>query len=183
MRWLQQEFGAETFGIDLNPVAGSDVENFVLADGGRLPIEDGVFDVVFSMGLVEHFATFQLRRRLVSESVRVTKPRTGLIWLEHPNMNFSLDWLYIKYWYDYRQGYRHYRITDRETRRHLLSLGVEILQTRWLGWLPPTLVQSLADKLPRYLRGALRIVEKALRRKLFEHSLTADSFFVIGRRI
>ena len=43
-----------------------------------------------------------------TEFARLAKEGTGVIWLEHPNMNLSLDWLYVKLWYDYRQGARHY---------------------------------------------------------------------------
>jgi len=183
LRWFKQEYGAHTFGVDLNPIQPSMVENFVLADGLCLPIRDGTFDVVFSMGLVEHFSDARLRHKVIAEHVRAAKPQTGLVWLEHPNMNFSLDWLYVKFWYDYRQGYRHYSVTDRETKRHFQNLGVEILRTRWIGWLPPRLLKIVTSKLHKYFSWLPTVPDVILERKRFEHALTADNFLIIGRRI
>ena len=182
LRWFKQEYGAHTFGVDLNPTQASIVENFVLADGFCLPIRDGSYDVVFSMGLVEHFENPRVRHKLISEHVRVAKPKTGIVWLEHPNMNVSLDWIYIKYWYDYRQGYRHYYVTDRETKSHFCSLGIEILRTRWIGWLPPRLVHLIYSKIQRHVPWLPKAPEGILKRKIFEHPLTADDFLIIGRR-
>jgi SAM-dependent methyltransferase len=182
LRWFKQTFGAQTFGVDLNAIGAGGIENFIMADGLGLPIKDGVFDVVFSMGLVEHFPDVGVRRKLISEHVRVARPHTGLVWLEHPNMNFSLNWLYIKYWYDHRQGYHHYRITDRETQRHFRNFGVEILSTRWIGWLPPRLVQLVTSKLHKHIPWLCKGPKEKIRRKRFEHSLTADNFLIIGRR-
>ncbi len=154
----------------------------MLADGLCLPIRDGVFDVVFSMGLVEHFGNYRVRRKLISEHVRVAKPKTGIVLIQHPNMNPSLDWLYVKYWYDYRQGYRHYTVTNQETKSHLSSLGVEILSARWIGWIPPRIVQIVYGKIRRYIPWLPDPVEGVLKRKMFEHPLTADDFLIIGRR-
>jgi len=183
LQWFKQEYGAQIYGVDLNSAEVGMVENFALADGLNLPIKDGIFDIVFSMGLVEHFANAQLRHQLIAEHVRVAKPRTGFVWLEHPNMNFSLDWLYVKFWYDYRQGYRHYSVTDRETKRHFQNLGVEILRTRWIGWLPPRLLKIVTGKLQKYFSWLPTAPDVILERKRFEHALTADNFLIIGRRI
>jgi len=182
LRWFKKEYGAQTFGVDINSVKAKMVENFVIADGLCLPIKDGTFDVVFSMGLIEHFGNSRLRRKLIAEHVRVAKPKTGIVWLEHPNMNLSLDWIYIKYWYDYRQGYRHYYVKDRETKSHFHNLGIEILRTRWIGWLPPRIVQIIYSKIRRHIPWLPKAPEGILKRKLFEHPLTADNFLTIGRR-
>ncbi|MCL4300771.1 MAG: methyltransferase domain-containing protein [Anaerolineae bacterium] len=182
LRWFEQEYGATTFGIDLNAAGGVLVNNFVWGDGLRLPIADGTFDIVCSLGLVEHFATPHLRRTLIAEHVRVAKPQTGLVWLEHPNMNFSLSWLWTKYYYDGKLGIRHYRVTDREMRQHFQSLGVEILTTRFLDWFPGYMVKIVDAKLHKHWPWLPRIPEGIWQRKWFEHSLTADDFLIIGRR-
>ena len=182
LRWFKKEYKAQTFGVDMNSVKAMMVEKFMVADGLCLPIKDGTFDIVFSMGLIEHFANSRLRHKLIAEHVRVTKPGSGLVWLQHPNMNLSLDWLYVKYWYDYRQGYRHYTITDRETKNHCTSLGVEILSSRWIGWLPPRLFQIIYGKIQKHISWLPKVPEEILKRKMFEHPLTADDFLIIGRR-
>jgi len=182
LRWFRRNYGAQTIGVDTNLAGALMVENFVLADGLRLPFEDGSFDVVFSMGLVEHFANAALRRKLIEEHVRVTKPRIGIVWLEHPNMNVSFSWLWTKLYYDRRLGYRHYHITNRETKKHFHDLGVEILATRFIGWFLPQLVKIVTQKLHKQFRFPRRVLEGAFRYKTFEHSLTADNFLIIGRR-
>jgi len=182
LRWLEREYGAQIIGVDTNPVGAQMVENFVLADGLHLPFGDGTFDVVFSMGLVEHFAKAALRRKLIEEHVRVTKPRVGIVWLEHPNMNISFSWLWTKLHYDRRLGYRHYRITHLETKEHFRNLGVEILAARFIGWFLPQLVKVVTRKLHKQFCFPRKVLEGTFQHKIFEHSLTADSFLVIGRR-
>ncbi|MDI6807745.1 MAG: methyltransferase domain-containing protein [Candidatus Eisenbacteria bacterium] len=182
LRWFKQEYGAVTFGADLNPAAAGVVENFVLADGLSMPISDGTFDVVFSMGLVEHFPDPVTRQKLISEHVRLAKPGTGLVWVEHPNMNFSLRWLLIKYYFGRGLSYHHYRITDREMKRHFRNLGVEILDAHFIGWSPPTLLRILSGKVSKLAPWFPKAPPDALGRKRFEHPLTADDFLIIGRR-
>jgi len=182
LRWFKQEYGAHTFGVDLNSVRARIVENFIMADGLFLPVKNGTFDIVYSMGLIEHFCNSKIRHKLISEHVRVAKPGSGIVWLEHPNLNFSLDWLYVKYWYDYRQGYRHYTIRDRETKNHLKNFGVEIISSRWIGWLPPRLADIIFSKIQKHMPWLPKVPKGILKRKLFDHPLTADNFLIIGRR-
>lgn len=183
LRWFEQEYSARCFGVDLNIAGASSVRNFVLADGLRLPFGDGVFDVVFSMGLIEHFPKEESRRKLVSEHFRVARPATGIVWLEHPNMDLSLSWLWTKIYYDGLRGFRHYRITSRQMRSFFCEMGAETLNERFLDWFPAIFMHHVREAIhKRFPNLSLAAKDKWCQRKLFEHALTADNFFIVGRR-
>jgi SAM-dependent methyltransferase len=72
--------------IDLARQEGVNVE-MICGDGFQLPFEDNLFDVVYSLGLIEHFEPEQ-SAALVKEHVRVCTPR-GLVIVGVPN-SFNL---------------------------------------------------------------------------------------------
>jgi SAM-dependent methyltransferase len=99
--------GFEAYGIDLPKAsrfwkeAGRSPDRYVVGDVERLPFADSAFDVVTSIGVIEHVGTvtghctlapdFRERRRgYASELVRVTRPG-GRILIACPNKSFPLD--------------------------------------------------------------------------------------------
>ena len=59
-------------------------KRFVRIDGGRLPFDDGVFDAVTIIELIEHL-TMQQNLELLIEARRVLKPSTGVLIVSTPN--------------------------------------------------------------------------------------------------
>jgi ubiquinone/menaquinone biosynthesis C-methylase UbiE len=182
LNWFEKSFGARIFGVDNNPVGGDSVSNFTCADARDLPYADGTFDIVYSLGLVEHFSSKEERARLIREHVRVARPDGGMVAIFHPNMNLSLDRLYVKFYYDHKQGFKHFNIRHNETLSDLRENGVKILCTRWIGWIVPSIVGLLEGK-ARLMLHVKKQTRERFKRKLFESRLTAESFLVIGKRM
>lgn len=80
LHWMHAE-GAETFGLDLSQVVAATARRNgrAIGDGGRLvqadirevPFEGGAFDVVYTMGTIEHIAEY---RQALAEVARVLRP-------------------------------------------------------------------------------------------------------------
>jgi SAM-dependent methyltransferase len=101
------EEGYEAYGIDLPCLsqfwsqAGNSVDNFMCCDALNLPFQDDYFDVVISLGVIEHIGTVsghttlrpdyrKLRQKYADELTRVTRPG-GRILLAGPNKRFPID--------------------------------------------------------------------------------------------
>ena len=99
--------GLEAFGVDLPKAArfwadlGRDPERFFTADAEALPFEDGFFDAVTCIGVIEHVGTVtghctlshgfeQARVAFVRELVRLVRPG-GRILVACPNKSFPID--------------------------------------------------------------------------------------------
>lgn len=99
--------GYEAYGIDLPCLSpywsktGKDRGRFVCGEATNLPFADGCFDVVISMGVIEHIGTVDghctladdydsARRSYARELLRVAKPG-GRILLACPNKRFPID--------------------------------------------------------------------------------------------
>lgn len=97
---------------------------FCQADATALPFADACFDIVFSCGLLEHIGVaeqctptyqvvplpnrMQLRHRFVAECLRVLR-RPGVLYLDHPNGAFPVD-----FWHnDYRGRPRFHRPSEK----------------------------------------------------------------------
>ncbi|MCJ7634197.1 class I SAM-dependent methyltransferase [Candidatus Bathyarchaeota archaeon] len=133
IRWFCQEYGCEGYGID-NRAEGfkkKDV-NFILGDAFKLPFTDNSFDIVFSKGFIEHFKKPQ-DFMLLKEHVRVLKNKGYLI-CEVPNLAVSLEYLYVKYFYDFKQGYKHYIKTHRQIMSYFKKLNLQIISSKFFGW-------------------------------------------------
>jgi len=82
---LRGATGAQCYGIDKSPLAcrlattNANGCQIVWADGLSLPFRDATFDVVYSLGLLEHFQAIE-QRRLLREHARVAR-RTVLLHL------------------------------------------------------------------------------------------------------
>lgn len=101
------EDGFDAYGVDLPDLSrfwareGNSPEHFFACDGTSLPFGEGMFDVTYSMGVIEHVGTvlghytlgsdYRLtRQRFIKEMMRVTKPG-GRILIACPNKSFPLD--------------------------------------------------------------------------------------------
>jgi len=99
--------GYRAYGIDLPQLsvfwrqAQNDPGHFFCSDAGRIPFPSDFFDVVFSLGVIEHIGTEvghctlsdnyrELRQQYANEILRVTKPN-GRILISCPNKHFPLD--------------------------------------------------------------------------------------------
>ena len=97
----------EAYGIDLpgqSPfwaAAGNNPHIFFASDAGKLPFIDGYFDVVYSLGVIEHIGTvdgqaipldsyWDIRSEYANSLIRVTKPG-GRIVVSCPNKSFPVD--------------------------------------------------------------------------------------------
>jgi SAM-dependent methyltransferase len=99
--------GYEAYGIDLPNMArfwaraGKDPGHFFCSDAARLPFPDESFDVVYSLGVIEHIGTvsgystlsddyMEIRQNYADELLRVTRPG-GRILIACPNKRFPVD--------------------------------------------------------------------------------------------
>ena len=99
--------GFEAYGVDLPALsqfwaqAGNDPDRFLCCNAVSLPFANDCFDVVYSLGVVEHIGTVTghctlrpdfgaQRQRYANEILRVTKPG-GRIIIACPNKTFPVD--------------------------------------------------------------------------------------------
>lgn len=159
IRWFCREYGCGCYGIDNSNEGFKKRDmNFVFGDAFNLPFADGSFELVFSKGFIEHFKNSD-DFSLLKEQVRVLK-RGGYLICEVPNLALSLEYLYVKYFYDIRRGYRHYIKTHTQIMRYFKSLGIKIISCKFLGWF--------------WLLQRFRIP------KLSNCSLTSQEYMIIG---
>jgi len=132
LRWFCKEYNCEGDGVDNNAVGFRKKDmNFMVGDAFNLPYKDHVFDAVFSFGLIEHFKK-QARFLLLKEQTRVLK-NNGYLICEIPSA-ISLEYVWVKYFYDYKQGYKHFAMTDKELKQHFKKLNLQIISSKFLGW-------------------------------------------------
>jgi exosortase/archaeosortase family protein len=130
LQWVAAQ-GAYVYGVDISePIVAQAREAFgdqpldaAVADIRRLPFADGMFDVVYSMGTIEHFAESEAA---VIEMARVLRPGGRLI-LGVPNRHdpflrpllvallFRCGW----YAYGYEKSYSRRRLREMLERSHL----------------------------------------------------------------
>ena len=135
LRWFNKEYKSAVFGVD-NDSTGfkkDDIISFASADALNLPYDSQSFDLVFSLGLVEHFRKGD-KLRILKEQCRVLKKKGYLI-CQTPKLDLSLNYLYMKIAYDLRQGTRHFITTPGELSRYIKELGLEIIFNSPIGCL------------------------------------------------
>ena len=99
--------GYETYGVDLPSMSprwkkfGRSSRNFLCCNAKELPFQDDYFDVVFSLGVIEHVSPrsssgqlsadyWKDREAYARSLLRVTKPG-GRIFISCPNKSFPID--------------------------------------------------------------------------------------------
>lgn len=140
------------------------VDDAILADGTRLPYDDGVFDLTCAISVVEHVLPPANRHVLIEEMARCTKPG-GHVFLQIPNGRFPLELhtgLPLIHWLPggkelaIRKGYTTLKQVHIPSRRTLTEwvedAGAEILVSR--GFTYPS------DTIPKYhaLYDALKTI-------------------------
>ena len=144
LKWFYREYHCEGYGIDNNTTGftAGDIIQFKVGDARNLPYQDKLFDLVFSLGLVEHF-TPKEKYRILKEQNRVLK-KGGYLICQVPLLSFSLNFLYTKIVYDFRKGYQHFRTTEREMKNYFKRLGLKIVLSKCIGSLfEPNLFKKL----------------------------------------
>jgi len=99
--------GYDAYGLDVPDLSkfwdqlGNSKERYFAGDAARLPFHDNIFDMVFSLGVIEHIGTsdghadllenyWDVRQSYANEMWRVTKPG-GRILIACPNKSFPID--------------------------------------------------------------------------------------------
>jgi len=133
LHWLYKEYHCELYGIDNNPLGFKehDIINFQLADAKNLPYKNEYFDLVFSVGLIEHF-TKKERYYILKEQIRVLK-KDGYLICQIPILNFSLNFLYTKLILDLIKKNRHFIVTEKEIKEYFKNFNLEILFSKHIG--------------------------------------------------
>ena len=102
-----KKMGYEAYGVDLPNLSpywntyGNDPGTFICGDVSRLPFSDNYFDIVTSLGVIEHIGTTdghdtlasnyeEARLSYAKEILRVTRPG-GRIVIACPNKSFPVD--------------------------------------------------------------------------------------------
>jgi len=106
--------------------------NFIISDALHLPLKDNSFDLVYSLGLLEHFSK-EKRIELLKEHSRVLKNK-GFIILSIPNLvAFLIRMFKVKFLDMFRQ-IKHYQINKDWLEKDLINLDIKILSERFVGW-------------------------------------------------
>jgi ubiquinone/menaquinone biosynthesis C-methylase UbiE len=137
LRWFNREFGFKVWGLDKEELAlevQDGVIKFTIGNALHIPYKDGVFDAVFSLGLVEHFSKND-KYKILEEQQRVLR-EGGYLICQVPLLSFfSLDYVYVKFFYDLRRGTKHFRTTKGELTDYFRKLGLRILFSGFTGCL------------------------------------------------
>ena len=132
LRWCADNLTCECYGLDSDPAGFEDNKiEFRVGDARRMTYHDETIDLVFSLGLLEHFE-YEDRRRILAEQTRVLK-RGGFLLCQVPNLFGSLEYIYVKYHYDFKQGFVHHIVRPREIHHILKSFGFETVISRFTG--------------------------------------------------
>ncbi len=133
LKWFNEEYRCKVYGVDLDSsgFAPNDVVDFQIGDALNLPHRDEYFDVVFSLGLIEHFKKND-KYRILKEQKRVLK-RGGYLICQVPLLSFSLNFLYVKIFYDFKKGFKHFRTTENELKKYFQKLNFDFITMKHLG--------------------------------------------------
>ena len=121
----------ELVGIDIIACKTPDSVHFVQADACRLPFKDGAFDLVYSMGVLEHFKAAD-QEDLIKEQSRVLKPG-GILMITMPNCTLgSVRFVKTKF-LDFFREFRHVAFTPSQIHNELKRSQIGILFERFMG--------------------------------------------------
>ena len=167
LRWFNREYGCEVWGVDkeeLGLEGNGDFIKFTIGNALNIPYRDNFFDAVFSLGLVEHFSRKD-KYQILKEQQRVLRGGGYLI-CQTPLLSFfSLDYLYVKYFYDFRKGTKHFKTAKRELTYYFRKLGLKIIFSGFTG--------SLLE---------MNIFKQLSKLNIFNR-LFASEILIIGRKI
>jgi SAM-dependent methyltransferase len=180
LRWFSKEYNCPVYGADNNPAGFKKRDiNFTLADGLHLPYKNETFDIVFSLGLVEHF-TIKEKNQILKEQVFVLK-KGGFIICAIPNIDFWWMYLCIRYG-NIRcrggiciDGYKHFRTPREELKNYFRKLNLEILSDEFIGWLFDTYHSHSVSHL-LFIKRFIDIL------KLANRKFTSYGYVIIGRK-
>jgi len=82
IQYIKSKFESLCIGIDIVPFK---LSNFLVADACNLPFRDEIFNITYSLGVIEHL---KLTQKAIYESIRILRPR-GQVLHSVPNI-FSL---------------------------------------------------------------------------------------------
>lgn len=164
LKWLRSIYGCELYGLDSEPSGFSKggLIEFSVGDARKLPYPDNTFDLVLSLGLLEHFKKSADKTIVLREQARVLK-KGGYLVCQVPILSLSLNYIYTKVFYDLRKGTRHFRLTERELRKYFSGLGLEIKLLKHVGYLLESgLFAALRKKdfLKRHLATEILVIAK-----------------------
>ena len=121
----------EMVGIDIIACKTPDSMHFVQADAVRLPFRDGVFDFVYSMGVLEHFKAVE-REKLIEEQTRVLR-FGGIMMILMPNCTIgSVRFAKTKF-LDLFRDFHHVAFTPLQIRDEMKRHHIEALYERFMG--------------------------------------------------
>lgn len=143
-RWLDAlraaGIDAEMYGLDITEAVVEADCRGLKADIRALPLRSNIFDLTFSIGVIEHFPN---SGGAVDEHARVTRPG-GWVFLITPHLGPITVKRYITFWLrdEYRQGtfeqIRGRNLTRRTLRTYFEAAGLVDIETGCYGdvWLP-----------------------------------------------
>ena len=172
LRWSERELGAEAHGVDLSHEglrltrSASPSVGAVRASADRLPYADGAFDLVISLGLLEHFED---PGPILRESYRVTR-RGGLTIATTPNIARGTFQGWHWRTFDPANFEGHRTFTLEQLAGEVRGAGFEVLHAEHNGLY-----------VPRMQRAIVRLGLAGVVRRL-ERARLATSLVVVGRR-
>lgn len=121
----------EMVGVDIIACKTPDTMHFIQADAIRLPFRDGVFDFVYSMGVLEHFKAVE-REKLIEEQSRVLR-FGGIMMILMPNCTIgSIRFAKTKF-LDFFRDFHHVAFTPLQIRDEMRRHHLEVLHERFMG--------------------------------------------------
>ena len=120
----------ELVGIDIIGFKRKKIK-FLIGDCHNLPIKNNSFDLVYSLGLLEHFKKEE-RVKILREQTRVLKTE-GYFLLLIPNCTIgSLRLIKVKF-LDFFRDWKHFVMDIKNLRNVLRQLGINIVSEKFLG--------------------------------------------------
>lgn len=152
---------SQFYAMDLTENVRHSLGNHIISDARDLPFKDNSFDLVYSLGVIEHFPeTF----KAIQEQARIAK-RGGKVLLTVPRLGFDAILRYIYYFKSgiYKLGSyqtvkgRNMRISQIKT--YVQKAGLKIVELRPVGyavWITPsfTIEKQIEKILPSKYFGS-----------------------------
>lgn len=137
-RWLTHilkiaDYKVNVYGVDIHSCGFKTKKiKFKIGDAKNLPYKNKEFDMVFSLGLLEHFSR-EDREKIMSEQIRVLK-RQGILYNQIPNVSkISIEMYRIKLIYEYMlKSEYHYVFNPSEIKEYMEKWG-DALSHNYIG--------------------------------------------------